>query len=102
RQLSAAGLEVVVTGSSTETDLVRAVRSLAELPASADLGGRLDLVELTCLVSSATVVVCGDTGVGHLATATRTPSVLLFGTVPPSSWGPPPRSLHTVIHSPGV
>ena len=32
---------------------------------------------------------CGDTGVGHLATALGTPSVVLFGPVPPSEWGPP-------------
>jgi ADP-heptose:LPS heptosyltransferase len=33
-------------------------------------------------------VVCGDTGVAHLATATATPSVLLFGPTPPAEWGP--------------
>lgn len=41
---------------------------------------------------------CGDTGVGHLATAYRTPSVLLFGPVSPALWGPPPhRTEHTVL-----
>ncbi len=33
-------------------------------------------------------MVCGDTGVGHLATAYRVPSVLLFGPTPPAAWGP--------------
>jgi len=43
-------------------------------------------------------VVCGDTGVGHLATAYGTPSVLLFGPTPPAEWGPPPsRRQHAVL-----
>ncbi|MBA2275039.1 MAG: hypothetical protein H0W21_14260 [Actinobacteria bacterium] len=34
-------------------------------------------------------MVCGDTGITHLATALRTPSVVLFGPAPPWLWGPP-------------
>jgi ADP-heptose:LPS heptosyltransferase len=34
-------------------------------------------------------VICGDTGVAHLATAYCTPSVVLFGPVSPAEWGPP-------------
>jgi predicted dinucleotide-binding enzyme len=43
-----------------------------------------DVVELAALVAGAALVVCGDTGPGHLATAFGTPSVLLFGPTPPS------------------
>ena len=39
-------------------------------------------------VGRAALVVCGDTGVAHLATALRTRSVVLFGPVPPALWGP--------------
>jgi ADP-heptose:LPS heptosyltransferase len=47
-------------------------------------------------------VVCGDTGVGHLATAFGTPSVLLFGPTPPALWGPPAsRPQHRVLHHGG-
>jgi ADP-heptose:LPS heptosyltransferase len=43
-------------------------------------------------------VVCGDTGVAHLATAYRTPSVLLFGPMSPALWGPPlARPQHRVL-----
>ena len=42
------------------------------------------------MVAAAGRVVCGDTGIAHLATALGTPSVVLFGPVPPAEWGPPP------------
>jgi ADP-heptose:LPS heptosyltransferase len=43
------------------------------------------------------VVACGDTGVAHLASALRRPSVVLFGPTSPSRWGPPPLPIHRVI-----
>ena len=46
-------------------------------------------MELCGLVSAAGRVVCGDTGIAHLATAFRVPSVVLFGPTPPALWGPP-------------
>ena len=33
----------------------------------------------------------------HVATATGTPSVVLFGPVPPSEWGPPTLSRHVAL-----
>jgi ADP-heptose:LPS heptosyltransferase len=49
-------------------------------------------------VAGAALVLCGDTGIAHLATALGTPSVVLFGPVPPSLWGPPPdRPQHVAL-----
>jgi ADP-heptose:LPS heptosyltransferase len=43
-------------------------------------------------------VICGDTGIAHLATAYGTPSVVLFGPVSPRHWGPPPgRPQHQAL-----
>lgn len=77
---------VVVTGSAGERDLVEAVvgSTAGVLP----LAGVLDLDGLAAVVAHAGLVVCGDTGVAHLATAYRVPSVLLFGPTPPAGWGP--------------
>jgi Glycosyltransferase family 9 (heptosyltransferase)/Glycosyl transferase family 2 len=64
----------------------------------AGLAGSADLLALARAVAAAGRVVCGDTGVAHLATALGTPSVVLFGPVPPTEWGPPPdRPWHRAL-----
>jgi ADP-heptose:LPS heptosyltransferase len=64
------------------------VASRAGLDSSDVYAGRTGLLELAGLVALAGRVVCGDTGVAHLATALRTPSVVLFGPTSPRHWGP--------------
>ena len=91
------GHRVVVTGSASERRLAGEVAEAAGLPESAVLAGELDLLELVALISDCRLLICGDTGVGHVATATRTPSVLLFGPTPPSSWGPRDADRHVVL-----
>jgi ADP-heptose:LPS heptosyltransferase len=91
------GHRVVVTGSPAERHLATRVADAAALPQHANLAGRTSLVQLTALVVAAGRVVCGDTGVAHIATALGTPSVVLFGPVPPSAWGPPRRVRHRVL-----
>jgi len=98
--LADAGHDVVVTGSTDELDLARAVAVDAGLAPDAVLAGRLDLTGLCAVVACARLVLSCDTGIAHLATAYRTPSVVLFGPVPPSRWGPPEsRAQHTVLWS---
>ncbi len=89
RELTGRGHRVVVTGSRAERPIAAAVARLAGLPDDAVLAGETDLGDLAALVAYARLVVSGDTGIGHLATAYRTPSVLLFGPVAPAQWGPP-------------
>jgi ADP-heptose:LPS heptosyltransferase len=91
------GHRVVVTGGPTEVDLAETVRRGAGLAPDAVLAGRTSLDDLAAVVASACLVVAGDTGVAHLATAYRTPSVLLFGPTSPDRWGPPAGGRHTVI-----
>lgn len=96
RHLVAAGLRVVVTGGPAERDLALAVAEQAGLGPEAVLAGRTTSLELAAVVAAARVVVCGDTGVAHLASAYRRPSVVLFGPVSPALWGPPARPQHVV------
>jgi len=92
------GRTVVVTGGPDERRLAVEVAEGAGLPNRAVLAGRTDLLGLAGVVAGARVVLCGDTGVAHLATAFGTPSAVLFGPVPPSEWGPPTdRPQHVAI-----
>jgi ADP-heptose:LPS heptosyltransferase len=88
---------VVVTGSADELPLASRVARLAGLPPDRVLAGATDLGQLADLVAGAALVVCGDTGIAHLATAFETPSIVLFGPVGPEQWGPPPDGPHVVL-----
>lgn len=89
--------EVVLTGNTEERALTDAVRRWAGLPRESVLAGRTDLAGLAAVVADARLVVSGDTGVAHLASAYGTPSVVLFGPTPPSRWGPPADGPHVPI-----
>jgi ADP-heptose:LPS heptosyltransferase len=99
RALHADGHHVVLTGGPGERELALSVARDAGLPADRVLAGHTDLAALAALVASARLVVSGDTGVGHLATGYRVPSVVLFGPVPPKWWGPPAdRPWHRALY----
>jgi ADP-heptose:LPS heptosyltransferase len=97
RHLAAAGHDVRITGGPGEVELAWSVALAAGLGESAVLAGRTSVLELAATVAAARVVVSGDTGVAHLATAYRRPSVVLFGPVSPALWGPPPRPQHVAL-----
>jgi ADP-heptose:LPS heptosyltransferase len=93
RELTQRGHDVVVTGNRAEEALASEVATAA--------GGRallgLHITELAALVAGARLVVCGDTGVAHLASTYGTPSVVIYGPVPPAFWGPPVDGPHEVV-----
>jgi ADP-heptose:LPS heptosyltransferase len=87
KRLRAAGHRVVVTGSAAEHDLAVRVATRAGLGEEAAVSTGLG--ELAGLVARARLLISGDTGIAHLATAYGTPSVVLFGPMSPARWGPP-------------
>ncbi len=91
RALTAQGHRVVISGGPSEIELAGRVARGAGLPPESVLAGRAGVLELAGAVSAAARVVSGDTGVAHLATALRRPSVVLFGPTSPRLWGPPPE-----------
>jgi ADP-heptose:LPS heptosyltransferase len=93
RWLRSAGHDVVVTGGAAEHRLVETVAVGSGARCLVDL----TLSELAALVAAARVVVCGDTGIAHLASAFGTRSVVLFGPVSPALWGPPRDDRHRVL-----
>jgi ADP-heptose:LPS heptosyltransferase len=90
-------LPVAVTGSGEDVAAAELVVHRAGLPPSSLLAGRTRLDQLAAVVARSALVVAGDTGVSHLATAYRRPSVTLFGPVSPKRWGPPDDPRHAVV-----
>jgi ADP-heptose:LPS heptosyltransferase len=98
RRAAERGSPVAITGSPEEAALAGAVGRVAGLGRESLLAGVTDVADLAAAVAHAACVVCGDTGVAHLATAFGTPSVVLFGPTPPAEWGPPrDRPIHRAI-----
>lgn len=97
RELARLGHQIVVTGSAAERPLALDVARRAGLQPQSVLAGRTSLAALAALAASSRLVVSGDTGLAHLATACARPSVVLFGPVPPAEWGPPPHPRHQVL-----
>jgi ADP-heptose:LPS heptosyltransferase len=96
RRLMRRRRRLVVTAGPGEEARAASIASAVAGPLR--VRSNMDAMELVREVASADLVVCGDTGVAHLATALRRPSVLLFGPTPPSRWGPPPdRPEHRVL-----
>ena len=93
---------VQITGSAAERDLAEAVARAAGLPHDRVLAGRTDLGALCDLVAGAALVVSGDTGIAHVASAYGTPSVVLFGPVDPAQWGPPADGPHVALARPAL
>lgn len=93
RTLAAAGHDVLVTGAPQERETAESIATASGTRAATDL----DLPHLLNLIARARLVLCGDTGVAHVASNYRTPSVVLFGPVSPAFWGPPADPRHQVL-----
>lgn len=98
--LAGEGLRIVLTGGGA-ADETAYVASLAEHlpPDSVNLAGRLGFPQVACLIAGAAVYVGPDTATTHLAAATGTPTIALFGPSNPVRWGPWPAG-YTDAESP--
>jgi ADP-heptose:LPS heptosyltransferase len=97
RELVYQGWRVFFTGTASEFRRCRMIAKGAGVPVDAVIAGKTSLTDLFGVIGAAHAVICGDTGVAHVATATRTPSILLFGPTAPGRWGPPDVPYHRVI-----
>lgn len=97
-----AGCSVILTGDAGELGLATEIAARARLDPSAVLAGRTALLDLLAVVAASGRVVCGDTGLAHVASAMGTPSVVLFGPTSPAVWGPPANGPHVVLWSGGT
>jgi lipopolysaccharide heptosyltransferase II len=80
---------IVLTGADADRPIADAVR--AALPPGAplvDLVGRADLERLAAVLARLDLLVTGDTGPMHLASAVGTPVVAIFGPSDPARYAP--------------
>jgi ADP-heptose:LPS heptosyltransferase len=96
--VSRCNARVVLTGGPEDRPLGELIRHSMCAPVL-DLTGQTDLGTAAAVISHLDLLVTNDTGASHLAAATCTPSVVLFGHARPERWAPLNRSLHTVIDS---
>jgi ADP-heptose:LPS heptosyltransferase len=98
--LAAAGYTILLTGDTGEKALTEQVAALMDFPA-VDLvatTGHTGLGELAALIENAAALLCNDTGVSHIASATKTPSVIVFSAYSdPERWAPLNKKLHIPI-----
>ncbi|MEW1820355.1 glycosyltransferase family 9 protein [Arthrobacter sp. NPDC080031] len=97
RELEGHGHRVALTGGKADQHRARAVARLAGLDDGQILAGRQDLEEFAATLANARLLVSGDTGAAHLASAFATPSAVIFGPAAASRWGPPPSGPHAVL-----
>jgi ADP-heptose:LPS heptosyltransferase len=74
--LAASGRRIVVTGSAAERSLGSEVA--AGIPGAIGIAGQTGLDELGWLLRRAELLITNDTGVSHVASALRVPSVVVF------------------------
>jgi predicted lipopolysaccharide heptosyltransferase III len=86
---SGSQISVVLTGgaSKAEQTHLREVKGRLRRPV-VDLSGKTDLLTLAALIERARLLVTVDSAPMHLAAATQTPQVILFGPTNPFHWRP--------------
>ena len=90
--LNEQGMRVVLTGGKSADEMAYVHDLLDSLPPdTVNAAGKLSLAGVACLLSKARAYVGPDTVVTHLAAASGTPTVALFGPSNPVKWGPWPK-----------
>lgn len=95
--LAGRSIRVVLTGSLDETALCEELAVDTSVIVAA---GKLTLMESAALTAGAVAYVGPDTGLSHLAAATGTPSIVIFGPTNPRHYAPRGRSV-TILAAPG-
>lgn len=90
------GFYVVLTGTKDELDIVEDVqRQMTYTPIIA--AGKTSLGAVAILIRDAYLMVSNCTGVSHIASAMKTPSIVISMDGEPDRWAPINREIHYVI-----
>ena len=84
-------IDIVLTGGPDSNEIQYVSNFHNQLPKQViNLAGKTSLGQLSTLISNAKLYIGPDTGVTHLASATGTPTIAIFGPTNPIKWAPWP------------
>ncbi len=88
--LHARGMRLVMSAGPDEQEMamVREILSLVPEIPILNLAGKMTLKELSALIQMSKALLCVDSVPLHIASATKTPVVVLFGPTSEQNWGP--------------
>jgi len=85
------GLRVVLSCGPAQQEMEYVASIQKQLPDNTiNLAGQVSLAELAYIITQAKLYIGPDTGITHLAAATGTPVIALFGPTNPVKWAPWP------------
>jgi ADP-heptose:LPS heptosyltransferase len=88
RLVDGRGAGIVLTGGAADREMVDAVKGTLPRERVIDVAGEIDLLELAALLERLDLLITGDTGPMHLASAVGTPIVAVFGPSDPARYAP--------------
>lgn len=87
--ISSLGATIIFTGLQNERDqIVQISQHIAKKKNVLDLSGKTSFHELTALIKNLDLLITIDSSPLHIASATNTPVLALFGPTIPTFWGP--------------
>jgi heptosyltransferase II len=92
--------QTIIVGGPDDVPLAEEIRALSRTKPFS-LAGRTSLLQLGAVLEKCSVLVSGDTGPLHMATAVETKVISLFGAADPARTGPV-GSGHRIIQAPDV
>jgi ADP-heptose:LPS heptosyltransferase len=95
-RLAKEGLQIVLTGTTSESALTHAIAIRMHAPVI-DLCGATNLNGMAKLISGAKLLICNDTGVSHIAAALGTPSVVIACGSDIKRWAPLDTRRHATL-----
>lgn len=93
RHLTRNGYQVILSGTARDT--ISNKRIAEEIGGTALLLPVCTLIEFAAVLRQARLMICGNTGVMHLAAAMDVPLIALHGPTDARKWGP--RSEHSIV-----
>lgn len=93
------GFTVILTGTAAEAPITSAIESLM-CTACINAASDSSIGALALVIAQASLIICNDTGVSHLAAALKTPSLVIFLGSSVERWAPKNSDLHHRVYHP--